>query len=202
MLEERVYLNIGAIQERSIANGPGERFVLWLQGCLLNCPGCINPEFQPLVKRVILSVEEVFERITKVKGIEGVTFTGGEPMLQAKALALLSEKLKKTGLTLMCYTGYTLEELKTFNNYWIEKLLSNLDILIDGPFILEKKASLPWRGSSNQRVYFLTPTYQHLQKFVESPLREIEFIVDSKGFLVTGVSFEELLLKLRETLKR
>lgn len=200
-MKEEVYLNIGAIQERSVVNGPGERFVLWLQGCVIKCPGCINPEFQPLVKKLVLRIDEVFEKIRKIKGIEGVTFTGGEPMLQAKALALLSEKLKKLGLTIMCYTGYTLEKLKSFNNYWIDKLLSNLDILIDGPFILEKKASLRWRGSSNQKVYFLTPVYKHLESVVNSPVKEVEFIMSGKGFSVTGIGFEELLKNLNKVLK-
>lgn len=202
MTKEKFYLNIGAFQERSIANGPGERFVLWLQGCVINCPGCINPEFQPLVKKLVLSIEEVFERIIQVKGIEGVTFTGGEPMLQAKALALLSEKIKNVGLTIMCYTGYTFQELKSFKNRWIEKLLSNLDILIDGPFISEMKASLLWRGSKNQRVYFLTPVYKHLQEVIDLPLRDVEFVVNSEGFFINGLGFDELLIKLKNILKR
>ncbi len=202
MTKEKLYLNIGAFQERSIANGPGERFVLWLQGCVINCPGCINPEFQPLVKKLVLSIDEVFERIIRVKGIEGVTFTGGEPMLQAKALALLSERLKNVGLTIMCYTGYTFQELKSLKNRWIERLLSNLDILIDGPFISEMRAPLLWRGSKNQKVYFLTPVYKHLQEFVDLPLREIELVVSSEGFLTTGLGFDELLIKLKNMLKR
>ena len=96
---EQPRLNLGAIQERSAVNGPGERFVLWLQGCPLRCPGCCNPEFQPLVPRHLLVVEELAGRILAVPGIEGVTYSGGEPTVQARGLACLSERLRPAGLS-------------------------------------------------------------------------------------------------------
>ena len=196
------YLNVGAWEGRSVANGPGERFVLWLQGCPLRCPGCINPELLPFVERELVSVDEITVRILAVGGNEGVTYTGGEPMTQARALALLSERLRPRGLTVVCYTGYTLEALKAQGEPWVEKLLSQVDILIDGPYVREKAANLLWRGSSNQRAHFLTDTYRHFVAVVDRSPAEVEFVIGSDGFTTIGVWPEGFLQRLREALRR
>ena len=83
MTVEGIHLNVGAWQERSVANGPGERFVLWLQGCPLLCPSCFNKELLPFVPRHIVEIEAMADMILAVPGIEGVTYTGGEPTVQA-----------------------------------------------------------------------------------------------------------------------
>ncbi|MCS7254570.1 MAG: radical SAM protein [Armatimonadetes bacterium] len=126
--------------------------------------------------------------------MEGVTYTGGEPMAQAKALALLSERLRVHQLTIACYTGYT-KELKEGSDYWIEKLLSN------GPYIREQAGNLLWRGSSNQRVHFLTERYRHLDSIIDDSPAKVESIVSRKGFTTTGVWPEGFLERLREALK-
>jgi len=200
--EKGDYLNIGAWQERSVVNGPGERFVLWLQGCPLRCHGCVNSEFLPFVKRKLISVDEMAQRILVINGIEGVTYTGGEPMAQARGLALLSEKLRPRGLMIVCYTGYTLESLRARNDPWVKRLLSHVDMLIDGPYVQEKAANLLWRGSSNQRIHFLTDAYRHLAEQVDHRQAEIEFTIGSDGFITTGTWPQELLKRLEEKLRR
>lgn len=198
----KVYLNIGALQERSVVNGPGNRFVIWVQGCPIRCPGCINPELWSFSPRNILPVDEVFERILKVKDIEGVTYTGGEPFAQAKALALLGERLKEEGLSVVCYTGYLLEDLKMRHDPWIARLLSVVDVLIDGPFIEELRAPLLWRGSTNQRVHFLTRRYAHLSNALrDREMAECEFTVSPKGLVTTGFWPEALLSKLLQKVR-
>jgi anaerobic ribonucleoside-triphosphate reductase activating protein len=122
--------------------GPGERFVLWLQGCPILCPGCFNEDLLPFVQRHIIDVAEMAATILGVAGIEGVTYSGGEPTGQAQGLALLSERLRAAGLTVVCYTGYTLEALQARDDSWINRLLSYVDILIDGPFVRDKAANL------------------------------------------------------------
>lgn len=227
------YLNLAVWQERSAVNGPGERFVLWVQGCSLRCPGRFNPEMQPFVRRHMVEVEQMASRILTVPGIEGVTYTGGEPMVQAQGLALLNELLRPSGLTVVCYTGYTLEALRVQNESenslesqtclggipnkfgrpnldWVERLLSCVDILIDGPYVREKAANLLWRGSSNQRVHFPTDAYRHLKPVpqqveasgVDSHITEVEFAVGNKGFTTTGIWPEGFLQRLSEVLRR
>ena len=87
------YLNIEAWQERSVVNGPGTRFVLWLQGCPILCHGCFNEDLLPFVPRHSVDVEDVATKILAVAGIEGVTYSGGEPTVQAQGLALLSKRI-------------------------------------------------------------------------------------------------------------
>lgn len=199
---EKTWLNVGAWMERSVANGPGERFVLWLQGCPLRCPGCFNPEFLPFVPRHRLEVGELAGKILAVTGLEGVTYTGGEPMVQARGLALLSQRLRDAGLTVVCYTGYTLEELEARADFWIQRLLLTVDILIDGPFLVEQAASLPWRGSRNQRVHFLTDTYRHLAGWMERRPAEVEFSVGAEGFAATGTWPQEFWQRLQRLLQQ
>lgn len=184
-----------------MVNGPGVRFVLWVQGCPIRCPGCFNREFWPFTPRHVVDIRDMAKQILSVPGIEGVTYTGGEPMAQAPALALLSETLREHGLTVVCYSGYTLEELRTKNDPWVNRLLANTDILIDGPFVESEAAALPWRGSRNQRVHFLTDRYRHLEPEVARPGTEMEFVVSDSGFTCTGILGEEFLRRLQAKLQ-
>jgi len=202
MRETHTVLNVGTWLERSLANGPGERFALWLQGCPLRCPGCFNPEYLPLEPRHLIPVEEMAGRILAVHGIEGVTYTGGEPTLQAGGLALLSERLRRAGLTVVCYSGYTLEQLQARDDPWIKGLLTYVDILIDGPYVREKAANLLWRGSTNQRVHFLTPTYRHLAGEVDRRPAEVEFAIGHETLTTTGTWPPGFLERLKEVLER
>ncbi|MBN1485756.1 MAG: radical SAM protein [Chloroflexia bacterium] len=200
--DERAMLNVGAWMERSVANGPGERFVLWLQGCPLRCPDCFNPEFLPLEPRHLVTVPNMAARILALEGIEGVTYSGGEPTLQAEPLCHLSQRLREAGLSIVCYSGYTLEQLRDRDDPWIERLLSYLDILIDGPYLCGQAANLPWRGSRNQRVHFLSPTYRHLAPQIEGGPAEVELAVGRDGFAATGNWPAEFWERLRKALER
>jgi len=201
MSEAAVKLNLGAWAERSAVNGPGERFVLWVQGCPIRCPGCVNEEYQPFVGRYLIAVEEMAERILAVPGIEGVTYSGGEPMAQAHGLALLSERLRRAGLSIVCYTGYTIEALREAGETWVCRLLGLVDVLIDGPFVREQAGSLLWRGSRNQRVVFMTDRYRALADEVEERPAEVEVAVGPGRLTVTGTWPEELLAALAKQLR-
>ncbi|MCL4487057.1 MAG: radical SAM protein [Chloroflexi bacterium] len=194
-------LNVAAWQERSVAAGPGVRFVVWLQGCPLRCQGCINPDFLPIEPRNVLPVSQLAHRIAVTSGIEGVTYTGGEPMVQARGLALLSEALASTGLSILCYSGYTLEQLQACSDPWIDRLLRCTDILIDGPYVRERAAILRWRGSNNQRIHFLTPKYRGLAGSLRADQAEIEFSVGVDALTVTGTWPKSLLERLAPRLR-
>ena len=198
---ETIWLNIAAWAEQSVANGPGERFVLWVQGCPLHCPSCFNEEYMPFVQRQRMSVDEAAAMILGTPGIEGVTYSGGEPMAQPKGLYHLGRLIKGRGLTLVCYSGYTLDELEAMRNPWVPRLLSCIDILIDGRYEQAQRASLPWRGSRNQRVHFLTNTYRHLEAQVNQAHQELEFIVGKDGFVSTGIFSADFVKRLEEVLQ-
>ena len=193
-------LNLAGEITRSVVNGPGTRYVLWVQGCSIRCPGCFNERFQPLVENNLVEVDALAAKILSVKEIEGVTFSGGEPMLQPRALYELSKILKENGLTVMCYSGYTLEELRQKEDDYIRKLLGTLDILIDGPFIKEKKSDLLWRGSSNQKVHFLSEIYSRYKPMVQNNLSEMEILIGQDNLVFTGMLQEKIIKKLNQTI--
>lgn len=144
-------IRVAGIQNDSITDGPGLRFALFVQGCPHHCPGCHNPETWDADGGKAYTPEEIFQMIQKNPLLSGVTLTGGEPMEQAEALLPFAKLVKEKGLHLAIYTGYTLEEL------WGKKealaLLSLVDVLVDGPYVAEKRSlALKFRGSSNQRI--------------------------------------------------
>ncbi len=149
-------INLHDFVPRSRANGPGDRAVIWVQGCPRKCPGCFNPDTQVFVDRELVNVDYLESRVLAQEGIDGVTFSGGEPFAQAEALAELAKRLRKRGLTVVCYTGYTLEELRAGNRDDWNALLGQVDLLIDGPFIESEWCHEPYRGSANQNIHFLS----------------------------------------------
>lgn len=150
-------LNLARTLPRSAANGPGERFVLWVQGCPLACPGCWNPDTWTFERRDLRPVADLAAAILATEGIEGVTFTGGEPFAQARALAALAEKVRAAGLSTFIFTGYDLHELQRPEH---RRLLASTDVLVAGRYVDARRAQgLAWRGSDNQRVHFLTTRY-------------------------------------------
>lgn len=139
----------------SIVDGPGLRYALFVQGCKHNCRGCHNPQSHPLDGGMVQDVDEIFDEIKKNPLLDGVTFSGGEPFLQAKALAELAKRIKAEGLNLYVYSGFTFEELEegaNEENSWRE-LLEQTDFLVDGKFEEDKKHyTLLFKGSENQRI--------------------------------------------------
>ena len=138
-------LNIYHIEKFNYVNGNGCRYVLWLQGCNLGCKGCWNKETWSFEKNILKSVNDIFRDIERIKDkIDGVTFTGGEPMLQTKELILLAKKIKKLNLSLQIFTGFEIDELDKTQ----KELLKYTDILVAGRFDESKE-------NNNQKVYLL-----------------------------------------------
>ncbi|MBR1925938.1 MAG: anaerobic ribonucleoside-triphosphate reductase activating protein [Clostridia bacterium] len=144
-------IRVAGFVNDSITDGPGIRFTLFTQGCPRRCPECHNPQTQPLEGGKIYDSEEIFKKIKQNPLLDGVTFSGGEPMIQAESLLPLAKQIKSCGLNLFCYTGYVFEELK--NVKFSDELLKYVDVLIDGPYIKEKRDyTLKFKGSTNQRI--------------------------------------------------
>lgn len=193
MLDDHV-VNVARVLPRSSTNGPGERFVLWVQGCPLHCPGCWNPDTWSPAPRELVRVTVLADQICGAMPIDGVTFTGGEPFAQADVLAELAERLRLHDLSLMAFTGYELEELTGHHQ---QRLLGLLDIVVTGRFIREKKADgLLWRGSSNQKVHLLSERHKALDvSNKHHPIAEV-VIPELGPSFVTGFPDATLLYQL------
>ena len=157
----RKMITAAGMVDDSIVDGPGFRFSLFVQGCPHHCPGCHNPQTHSFAGGFPVSPEEILERMEKNPLLKGITLSGGEPFCQPEALAYLARKVHETGRDVVCYTGYTLEQLLTMEDPHIRELLNEIDLLIDGPFLLEQRdLTLLFRGSSNQRLILLRPTLE------------------------------------------
>lgn len=143
------------VQGDSIVDGPGIRTVVWTQGCSHNCKGCHNPETHSFDGGKLYDIEYVKKQIKKYSYNDGLTLSGGDPMFQVEASLEIAKYAKKLGLNVWCYTGFTFEQILDLakkNPKYIE-FLSNIDNLVDGKFeIKNRKLSLLYKGSSNQRV--------------------------------------------------
>jgi anaerobic ribonucleoside-triphosphate reductase activating protein len=146
-------LTIGGIESESIVDGPGFRYVVFVQGCCFSCEGCHNAQLQSFKGGKIITLEEVLCAIKENPLLSGLTLSGGEPFTQAAACANLAREVHALGLTVMTYTGHTWEELTSSPQSDWAALVQETDILVDGPFIKElKNIGLTFRGSSNQRL--------------------------------------------------
>ncbi len=145
-------LELSGIVTDSIVDGPGIRTAVFSQGCPHHCEGCHNPETWEFGIGTPMQEETVADIVRENPLCRGVTFSGGEPFAQASSFAKLARILKADGYEIASYTGYTFEQL--LNGSQAQKeLLQQLDILIDGPFVLSQRSlELRFRGSSNQRI--------------------------------------------------
>jgi anaerobic ribonucleoside-triphosphate reductase activating protein len=166
----------------SQANGPGDRFVLWVQGCSLHCKGCWNGHTWSKEGEGIqnLSVDELWEMIQRHRDIiEGVTFTGGEPLEQVRGLMELAKRISDSDLSLVLFTGYYPVE-------WTEEqrqLVNLTDIVIAGRYIEALRTDGEgMKASSNQEIVFVSSRYQH-----DDVEKTVEFWIDETGNVqVTG----------------
>jgi anaerobic ribonucleoside-triphosphate reductase activating protein len=147
-------MRLSGITPESLVDGPGLRYVIFTQGCLHCCPHCHNPESWDINGGKEYSVKQVIRLIKQQKKPKrGVTFSGGEPFLQAAELAEVAAAAHQKGWDVVTYTGFIYEELLEDGDDGVKALLAVSDILIDGKYIHELKAgNLQFRGSSNQRI--------------------------------------------------
>ena len=144
------------LQPDSIVDGEGIRTVIWTQGCPHHCFGCQNPETHDFNGGAEVDVEEVKSIIDGLKGQDGITFSGGDPMAQPGPCAEIAKYARTKGYNIWCYTGYDFEKdvLGTMvPKFEITKdFLKKIDVVVDGQFEEEKKlVDLKFRGSYNQR---------------------------------------------------
>ena len=152
-------MNYASVVRADIANGEGFRVSLFVTGCLRNCPGCFNKQAQdPAFGKLFddEAKEKIFTELDN-EWCKGLSVLGGEPMSRlsdnrAQVIAFCKEvKEKYPDKDIWMWSGYTMEELMSIPD--TKDIFKYIDVLVDGPFILEKKdLSIPFRGSSNQRI--------------------------------------------------
>lgn len=143
------------LQYDSVVDGEGIRTVIWTQGCSHNCKGCHNPETHDFNGGALIDIEDIKKELMNLKFQDGITLSGGDPFMQPDACLEIAKFAKKIGLNVWTYTGFTFDQLKTLGRTKpvIIELLKNIDVLIDGKFVLEEKTyEAPYRGSRNQRI--------------------------------------------------
>lgn len=170
--------------------GPGERYVIWVQGCTHNCKGCIAPETHPLNENGYwMELDNIVKEINKSKNIRGITISGGEPFLQAENLFYLLKKIKNKNLDIICYTGFLYEEILEEKIPFGKELLNYIDILIDGKYVEGLNNENYLRGSENQRIIHLKNTYKKNEsQMLNLKNRNVEIkIVDKKTIFIAGI---------------
>lgn len=173
-------LRLFGVANDSIVDGPGIRYVVFTQGCTHACKGCHNQNSHTLTGGYLKSIDEIIQEIDNNPLLDGVTLSGGEPLLQAEALILLCLEIKKRNLHIILYSGYTYEEILRLGPHQ-KQLLSLCDMLIDGKFEIDKSSlSLLYRGSSNQRIINVQESLlQH---------KVITYTIDENGIIENDIS--------------
>jgi anaerobic ribonucleoside-triphosphate reductase activating protein len=141
-------------------DGPGFRYVVFVQGCHFRCPGCHNSQLQIFDGGRPITVDEILDAIRDNPLLDGLTLSGGDPFTQAESCAVLAEEVRALGLSVFTYTGYTFEALWLAENPVWRRLITATDVLVDGPFMREQRnIDLRFRGSSNQRLIDVRRTF-------------------------------------------
>lgn len=152
-------LQIAGVVKESIVDGKGIRYTVFTQGCPHHCPECHNPQTWPFQGGETTTPEKLFEDFRQNPILRGITFSGGEPFAQPGPLAELARLVHGAGKDVTVYTGYTYEQLVEKHDPQVDALLAETDVLIDGPFVREKKnLELLFRGSENQRLIDMKKT--------------------------------------------
>lgn len=146
-------IRLAGVEGESIVDGPGYRLAVFVQGCPHGCPGCHNPGTHDFAGGYLADTQEIIAQLGANPLVRGVTLSGGEPMMQAAALCEVALSARERGLSVWCYTGFTLERLLAEENPDRMRLLSLVDVLVDGPYLAhERSLDLLYRGSKNQRL--------------------------------------------------
>ena len=188
-------LRVFKILKNTKVEGPGNRYCIWVQGCSRHCRGCQAVHTWSHSGGMLYDTSVIIEDIQYQKDIEGVTFLGGEPFEQAEALGIIANAVQNMGLSVLCFTGGWLEELQKDKKNRV--LIDNIDLLIDGPYDLEKTDySRPWCGSSNQRYHFLTDRYN--ETIFDEYKNKVEVNISKSGIVfMNGMgNFEDIMQKL------
>jgi len=190
---------VHAVIPSTSTNGPGLRYGIWVQGCGRGCPGCFNPRALPRLQEdapdfkapavsgwiEVGKLVEMIRHQDEESPVEGLSMSGGEPFDQPEALRILFEAVRDMGMSVLVFTGYTIEELRENSEtriFFEPEML--VDVLVDGPYVREEGVEGELRGSENQRIHLMTERYTVEDLDPPGPL---ECIINPDGSVsVTG----------------
>lgn len=186
-MPRNMLINIHSVIPLSRINGPGNRMVVFFQGCDRRCPGCFNPGTHSFDTAKLLSPEDIFKRYLS-RYVEGITISGGEPFMQPDGLYWLLKTAREIyGLSTVVYTGFVYNELK--ERPACRSCLEFIDVLIDGRYEESKKErTLLARGSTNQRFHFFSSRYNKKDFYMQG---KVEVIIGRDG-AVTKTGFSKI----------
>ncbi len=200
------YLYIHSTSHPITVLGPGKRIALWLEGCSLKCTGCMAISMKIRHQHSRMPLQDILKRIKQTaEGLDGITISGGEPFEQADSLYELIKLIKsETHLDIMAYSGYTIKELNEHSES-ARKIISLIDILVDGRFEERLSNNKIWRGSDNQKLHLLSERaqkYRYIENTKYDAKRPLSFELDKDNELkIIGIPvrgfmrhFEEALL--------
>lgn len=182
-------LKLHKVINRTVANGPGKRVGVWFQGCTLGCKGCFNQQTHPIHGGMQITTDEFIEQFLAPQignpEVEGVTFSGGEPLQQWSALKEILTWVSKNApaWSVIVFTGYTLDELSLFP--WQAELRSTVDVIIAGRYQQENRQATKLIGSSNKEMLFCTERYSQ-GDFQNIPTAEVRIAIDG-SITMTGI---------------
>lgn len=190
----------------SSVNGPGNRAVIWLAGCDLGCAGCWNPETHAFDTKKETDIDDVVAWVKTLTDIEGITFSGGEPMQQAPSTYVLMHKIREARpeLSMGMFTGYASKELEDGRYKWKSRETADwkrgttqlwheikkmLDFAVTGRYNQRVPTTDDaMRGSLNQEIKYFTDRY----KPEDMPEQAVEVNIDDDGLIqITGFPNEE-----------
>ena len=199
------YLYIHSISCPITVLGPGKRIVLWLEGCSLNCTGCMAASMKIRHQRNQMPVYKIIESFKQpTEGLDGITISGGEPFEQADPLCEMVKLIKsETHLDIMMYSGYTIKELNEYSES-ARQILSLIDILVDGRFEEGLSNKKMWRGSDNQKLHLLSERaqkYRYVENARYDTKRPLSFELDKNNELkIIGIPERGFIRLFEETL--
>jgi len=179
---------IHAVLPRSLANGPGARYVIWCQGCTLGCPGCFNPQTHPRTgaarTRTAEDVADTVLAAAETAGLEGVTLTGGEPLEQPEPVSVFCDRIRaRSDLGIIVLTGFTRREIE--QDRARTRAAAAADMVIAGRYNARRHLGRGLRGSDNKAYWARTSRYR-AEQFTEVP--EVELIIAPDGSVtLTGL---------------
>ena len=192
-------MRVARVWHGTKAEGPYSRSAIWLQGCSIECPGCVNPHLWKFDGGWNVSVDELVDVILE-SDVEGITLLGGEPFDQAEECSKLAQQVRLAGMGVITFTGYLYEDLATSDRQDWKSLLGVTDLLVDGPYLRDfPEFERAWVGSSNQRFLNLTPRYSEVDPTMHKNRLEMR-ILPSGVIDVCGFANEERLQEIAVSL--
>ncbi len=175
-------MKINYIIKNSKVNGPGIRYTIWVQGCSIHCEGCSNKDTWDFNKGQEILINDLVKDIEE-QTIDGISITGGEPLDQYKKV-LKFLKLVFPKYNVLLTTGYTLNEIEQRK---AKEILNYIDILISGPFDLNLIDNTDkWRGSTNQKIDFLTERSKQFETYKSKFKTEIKINKKTSEVIIDG----------------